>query len=222
MLQPGAVVIGALAKHLPIRVRPASALTDDELFELCARNRDLRIERTTEGELIIMSPTGGESGRRNFSLITQLGVWVLRDGTGVGFDSSTGFLLPNGAERAPDAAWVRRERWQALTPEQRRKFVPLCPDFAVELRSPSDELSALLSKMQEYVACGVRLAWLIDVDGKCAWVYRPDREVELIRDEQLVRRAGAARVRAGPGCSRVAHRALPPAIMGTTCRPFRR
>jgi Uma2 family endonuclease len=182
MLDPGAVAINALARHLPIRVRPASALTDDELFELCARNRDLRIERTTEGELIIMSPTGGESGRRNFELIRQLGAWAHGDGTGVGFDSSTGFLLPNGAERAPDAAWVRRQRWQALTPEQRRKFVPLCPDFVVELRSPSDDLNALLSKMQEYVACGVRLAWLIDVDAKCAWVYRPDREVELIRD----------------------------------------
>jgi Uma2 family endonuclease len=104
------------------------------------------------------------------------------DGSGIGFDSSTGFLLPNGAERAPDAAWLRRERWEALTREQRRKFVPLCPDFVIELRSPSNDLADLQAKMEEYIACGARLGWLIDVDAKHAWVYRPGRPVESIED----------------------------------------
>jgi Uma2 family endonuclease len=184
MAQPHAVPIYAFAEHFPVRVRPASRLSDDELFELCARNRELRIERTAEGELIVMSPTGGETGRRNFQFIAQLGLWVARDGTGVGFDSSTGFLLPNGAERAPDAAWIRRDRWDALTPEQRRKFVPLCPDFVVELRSPSDSLPELQAKMEEYVACGARLGWLVDVEGARAWVYRPGRPVEIVERVQ--------------------------------------
>jgi Uma2 family endonuclease len=180
MAQHHAVTIHAFAEHFPVRVRPASRLSDDDLFELCGRNPELRIERTAEGEIIVMTPTGGETGRRNFLLIAELAAWTARDGTGVGFDSSTGFLLPNGAERAPDAAWLRRERWEALTLEQRRKFVPLCPDFVVELRSPSDSLAELQAKMEEYVACGARLGWLIDVDDKRAWVYRPGRTVETI------------------------------------------
>ena len=127
MAQAHALPIYALNKHFPVRVRPASRLSDDELFELCARNRGLRIERSASGEIVVMSPTGGETGRRNFLLLAQLGAWAARDGSGVGFDSSTGFLLPNGAERAPDAAWLRRERWEALTRDQRRQFVPSVP-----------------------------------------------------------------------------------------------
>jgi Uma2 family endonuclease len=173
-------------RHLPMRVRPAAPLDDDELLELCAMNRDLRIERTKEGELIIMSPTGGETGRRNFALIGQLAAWVARDGGGIGFDSSTGFILPNGAERVPDAAWVRRERWDALTPEQRRKFVPLCPDFVVELRSSSDDLAELQAKMEEYLSCGARLGWLIDADARRVLVYRPGRAVEALDDAATV------------------------------------
>src|SRR5260370_41923384 len=125
----GAFPLRAPVAHLPMRVRLAVRLNDDALFELCRLNRELRIERTKDGELLIKSPTGGETGKRNFALIGLFGAWVARDGTGVGFDSSTGFILPNGAERAPDAAWVKKERWAALTPEQRRKFAPLCPDF---------------------------------------------------------------------------------------------
>ena len=180
MAQTDVIPIFALAHHFPVRVRHALRLSDDELFEFSARNGDLQIERTSEGEVIVMSPTGGASGRRNFLLIVHLGAWAARDGTGVGFDSSTGFLLPNGAERAPDASWLRRERWDALTPEQRRKFVPLCPDFVVELRSQSDDLTELQAKMGEYIACGVRLGWLIDVEAKRAWVYRPGRPVESV------------------------------------------
>jgi Uma2 family endonuclease len=186
MAQTDALPIYALPRHFPVRMRPASRLSDDELFDLCAQNPSLRIERTKEGELIIMSPTGAETGRRNFLLIGQLSLWVARDGTGVGFDSSTGFLLPNGAERSPDAAWVHRARWGALSPDQRRKFAPLCPDFVVELRSPSDSLPELFAKMREYVECGARLAWLIDVDGGRAWIFRPKLEVESIENAKTI------------------------------------
>jgi Uma2 family endonuclease len=179
--------IYALDKLFPLRVLPASLLGDAELFELCARNRDLRIERTAAGEIIVMSPAGGDTGRRNFLLIAQLANWAARNGTGVGFDSSTGFLLPNGAERAPDAAWLLRERWEALTVDERRKFVPLCPDFVIELCSPSNDLAELQAKMQEYVACGLRLGWLIDIDAKRAWVYRPGRSVERIENATRLR-----------------------------------
>jgi len=180
MAQPEAVPIYTPARHMPMRVRPAGRMTDDELFELCALNRELVIERTKDGELIIMSPTGAETGRRNFALIGQLYAWIAREGQGVGFDSSTGFLLPNGAERSPDVAWVRRSRWDSLTTEERRKFAPLCPDFVIELRSPSEDLPELEAKMAEYIACGALLAWLIDADARRIRAYRPGRPVEII------------------------------------------
>jgi Uma2 family endonuclease len=166
-------------RHLPMRIRLAAPLSDDDLFDLCAANRGLHIERTSDGELIIMPPTGGETGRRNFNLIGQFYAWVQRDGTGVGFDSSTGFLLPGGAERAPDIAWVRRSRWDALTADQRRKFPPVCPDFVIELRSPRDTLASQQAKLEEYLACGARLGWLIDPDEHRVHVYRPGRTVEV-------------------------------------------
>jgi len=169
-----------------MRVRPATALDDDTLFALCRANPDLRIERDRDGELIVMSPTGGETGRRNFRLTTKLGVWTERDGTGIGFDSSTGFVLPNGAERAPDAAWVKRERWEALTDAQRRKFVPLVPDFVVELRSATDDLHALHAKMAEYIEQGARLGWLLDPQSKTVWIYRAGAEVEAQIDAESV------------------------------------
>lgn len=171
---------------LPLRVRPARPLDDDALFALCQANRDLKIERTADGELLIMPPTGGETGARNFNLIGQLASWTRRDGTGIGFDSSTGFILPNGAERSPDAAWLSRARWDALSPEQRKKFVPLCPDFVLELRSPSDTLVELQEKMEEWVANGARLGWLLDPSDRRAFVYRPDAPVaELTAPAQL-------------------------------------
>jgi Uma2 family endonuclease len=163
-----------------MRVRPASQMSNDELFELCALHRELRIERSQDGELIIMSGAGAETGRRNFALIGQLYPWIHREGRGVGFDSSTGFLLPNGAERSPDVAWVRSERWQSLTDEERRKFAPLCPDFVVELRSPSETLSDLEDKMVEYMSCGAVLGWLVDPDARRVHVYRPGRPVETL------------------------------------------
>jgi Uma2 family endonuclease len=132
-------------------------MSNHEFFELCQRNRDWRIERTSEGELIIMPPTGGKTGHFNFDLNVAFGIWVKTDGTGIGFDSSTGFTLPNGAERSPDLSWVRRSRWEALTEEEQIEFPPLCPDFVVEVRSSSDRLATLQAKMQEYIDNGVQL-----------------------------------------------------------------
>ncbi len=157
---------------LMLDVRAIGGLTDDELFALCASNKMLRIERTKEGEIMLLHPTGGESGRHNTDIITDLNVWTRRTKLGIVFDSSTGFRLPNGAVRSPDAAFVRKERWEALSQEERRKFVPLCPDFVVELLSESDSLNVTQEKMQEWMENGCRLAWLIDPQTETAYIYR--------------------------------------------------
>jgi Uma2 family endonuclease len=136
--------------------------------------------------LVIMPPTGGETGRMNFKLTQVFGNWVDTDGTGVGFDSSTGFTLPNGAKRSPDLAWVRRSRWEALTQQQREQFPPLCPDFVLELRSPSDALATVQAKMQEYLDNGAQLGWLIDPIEKKVYVYRPQAPVECLDNPQTV------------------------------------
>jgi len=153
-------------------------ISNEDFFAFCQANPDWRIERTREGDLIIMPPTGGDTGKRNFNLIVEFGNWAKRDGTGVSFDSSTVFSLPDGARRSPDLAWVKLTRWQALTDDERRGFPPLCPDFVVELRSHSDGLRALQEKMQEYIDNGAQLGWLIDPMEKKVYVYRPDAEVE--------------------------------------------
>ncbi len=163
-------------EHPPVvlHTRPALEMDEDQFFELCRINDDLRIERTAEGAIEVMPPTGGGTGNRNSNLNYQLTGWTLRDGTGVAFDSSTGFILPNGAMRSPDASWVRRERLSELTAEQKERFLPLCPDFVIELRSPSDPLAPLEAKMREYVENGTQLGWLIDPEERKAYVYRPD------------------------------------------------
>lgn len=166
--------------RLTIQLPSLREMTDDEFFEFCQVNRDLRIERTAEGEIIVVPPAGGETGNRNAKLTGQLGVWSDRDGTGEVLDSSTGFKLPNGAERSPDAAWVSHSRLALLTVEQKRKFIPLCPDFVLELRSPTDRLIDLKEKMEEYLANGARLGWLLDPQDKRVYVYTPGREVESI------------------------------------------
>jgi Uma2 family endonuclease len=152
----------------PLRHR----MTDEEFFEFCHANADLRIERTSEGDLILMSPAGGKTGNRNLKLAVRLGSWAEADGTGMAFDSSTGFILPNGAERSPDAAWVSQARWDQLTEKQQESFPPLCPDFVVELRSPTDDLNDQQAKMDEYLANGAQLGWLIDPFEKKVYVYR--------------------------------------------------
>lgn len=165
---------------LRLRFAPAVEMTDEQFFQFCQQNRDLRIERTAHGEIIIMSPTSGETGARNADLTTQLTNWSKQQGGGLTFDSSTGFALPNGADHAPDAAWVRRERLAALSDEEWERFLPLCPDVAIELRFPSDRLADLQAKMQEYLDDGLRLGWLVDPQARQVFVYRPDTAVEAL------------------------------------------
>ena len=167
---------------LVVHLRPLIHLTDDQFYELCQINRELRIERTAEGDLIIMPPAGWETSKRNADLTTALGVWAKQDRSGVVSDSSGGFILPNSAVRSPDAAWVRRSRLATLTPEQKKKFIPLCPDFVIELRSPTDRLSILQAKMQEYIDNGAQLGWLIDPEPKQVYVYRPNSPVECLEN----------------------------------------
>jgi Uma2 family endonuclease len=148
-------------------------MDDDEYFEFCARNRKLRIERDANGEIIIMPPAGAETGYRNNNLAVQLGTWSIRDGRGRAFDSNTEFILPNGAALAPDASWVQSSRLEQFTKEQKRRFLPLCPDFVVELISPSDRLPKVQAKMREWMENGAALGWLIDADRRTVYVYRP-------------------------------------------------
>jgi Uma2 family endonuclease len=161
-------------------------LTDEQFYQLCQDNEDLRLELTAQGELIIMPPTGGTTGVRNASINYQLTGWALRDGTGLSFDSSTMFSLPNGAKRSPDGAWVSQVRWDKLTQGERESFVPLCPDFVVELRSRTDSLKFLQDKMEEYIANGALLGFLIDPKSKQVYVFRPNRSFERFDDPQTV------------------------------------
>jgi Uma2 family endonuclease len=161
-------------------------LTDEQFFQLCQDNEDLRLELTAEGELIIMAPTGGTTGSRNAKINYQITGWAIKHGTGISFDSSAMFCLPNGAKRSPDAAWVQRERWDALTEDEREGFVPLCPDFVVELRSATDRLSFLRDKMQEYIANGAQLGLLIDPKSKQAYVYRNNQPVECLDNPRTI------------------------------------
>jgi len=157
-------------------------MNDDEFEKFCRHNPDVEIELTKEGELVIMPPTGGQTGIRNFSLIGYFFNWLEKDKSGVGFDSSTVFKLPNGAKRSPDLAWVTNEKWNALSAEERKKFPPLCPDFVVELRSPSDSIKNLQAKMEEYIENGASLGWLIDPLERKIYVYRPDSELEILEN----------------------------------------
>jgi len=165
---------------ITLNLEPHLQLTDETFEQLCRSNPDLRLERTAQGELIAMSPTGSESGRQNLGLSAQLWFWNQQTGLGVAFDSSTGFTLPNGAIRAPDSAWVKKERWETLSWEQRRRFAPICPDFVVELRSPTDELETLKMKLQEYIDNGTKLGWLIDAETRQVYIYRPQTSVEVL------------------------------------------
>ena len=156
-------------------------LTDDDFYNLCQANPELMIERAATGELIIMPPTGGESGKEEADLITDLNIWNRQTNLGIVFSSSTGFKLPNGANRSPDAAWVSKQRWDALTPQQRRKFPPIAPDFLIELRSSTDSIEELRNKMQEYIENGVRLAWLIDPQTQTVEIYRQNGDREILQ-----------------------------------------
>jgi Uma2 family endonuclease len=144
-------------------------------------NKDLRLELSAQRELSIMSPTGGETGDRNLELGGQVWFWNRQNGLGKAFDSSTGFKLPNGATRSPDVSWIKIARWNALTPEQRKRFLPLCPDFVIELVSESDDLADTQAKMREYIANGLRLGWLINPKNKQVEIYRPNQEIEVLQ-----------------------------------------
>ncbi|MEG4033075.1 Uma2 family endonuclease [Microcoleus sp. S36b_A4] len=171
---------------LTLNLNPIIKLTDDQFFELCQENENIRLERTAKGELIIMSPAGGETGNRNGRLTQQLFNWADNDDSGIAFDSSTGFKLPNGADRSPDASWVKLERWNALNSEQQKKFPPICPDFVVELMSPSDSLKETQDKMKEYRDNGARLGLLINRKSRQVEIYRQDREVEVLESPATV------------------------------------
>jgi Uma2 family endonuclease len=157
-------------------------LTDEQFYRLCRDNPELRMELTSEGRLVVMSPTGAKTGWRNSKLTQRLANWADTNGRGLAFDSNAGFTLPNGAKRSPDAAWVRLEKWQALSNDEQERFAPLCPEFVAELRSPRDSLSSLQEKMQEYVDNGARLGWLLDPLEKRVYVYRPGRAMECLEN----------------------------------------
>ena len=171
---------------LTVSLKSVIDMTDDQFFQLCQNNRELRFERNANGELIIMSPAGGETGNRNGRLNQQLFNWTDADGTGIAFDSSTGFKLPNGADRSPDASWIKLERWDALTDEEKQKFPPICPDFVIELLSPSDSLKTTQEKMKEYIDNGVRLGILINRKSRQVEIYRPGKEVEVLNSPVTV------------------------------------
>ncbi|MEM6837598.1 MAG: Uma2 family endonuclease [Cyanobacteria bacterium P01_C01_bin.120] len=170
---------------LTLNLHPVAQLTETAFKTLCASNPEAKLERTATGELVIMSPTGGETGRRNLNISMQLGMWNEQAGLGVAFDSSTMFQLPNGAFRSPDAAWVELSRWQALTDEEREGFCPLCPDFVIELRSPSDSLKTLREKMTEYIDNGTQLGWLIDPKTKHVEIYHSNTAPETLNAPQI-------------------------------------
>ncbi|WP_373541518.1 Uma2 family endonuclease [Chamaesiphon sp.] len=161
-------------------------MTQAQFIEFCQANQDLRIERTAQGKVIIMPPAFSDTGNRNFNIAVQLGIWAEQNGTGIGFDSSAGFTLPNGATRSPDASWLKLERWNALTAAEQASFAPICPDFVIELRSASDTLISLQTKMQEYIDNGASLGWLIDRKNRQVYIYRPDRDPEVLEQPEFV------------------------------------
>ncbi|WP_201321657.1 Uma2 family endonuclease [Pseudanabaena sp. lw0831] len=163
-----------------VNLDPIMKLTREQFYELCAANPELKLERNPHGELVIMSPTGGETGAWNSDITTDLTLWNRQSGIGKVFDSSTGFALPKGSDRSPDAAWIPIAKWNALTPTQRKRFLPLCPDFAIELLSPNDSWIKSLAKMQEYQDNGCRLGWLIDPESKRVAIYRLGKSVEIL------------------------------------------
>ena len=180
--------IAEATEILPIvlRLSPLIELTEEQFAEFCSLNRELHIERTATGELEIMAPAFSLTANRNIKITAQLEIWTRQNGTGMAFDSSAGFTLPNGAVRSPDASWVPLSRLAALTPEDLNRFIPICPDFVIELRSDTDRLSVLQAKMEEYIANGARLGLLIDPRPRRVHTYRPDHDVEIITNPETI------------------------------------
>lgn len=171
---------------LTLNLNSIIKLTREQFYQLCEENPDLKLERNAQGELIIMPPTGGETGRSNVNLILQVASWNEQNQLGEVFDSSTGFTLPSGADRSPDVSWVEKSRWDALTKEQREKFIPLCPDFVIEILSPNDSLKKTQNKMQEYIENGSGLGWLINRKKQEVEISRPGQDVEVLKLPQTL------------------------------------
>lgn len=169
-----------------LNLKPFVELSDDQFYQLCQNHRNLKFERTAQGELLIVSPVGGEGGSREADLIGDLVFWNRRTKIGKVFSSSTCFKLANGANRSPDAAWVTWERWSQLTLEQQKKFPPICPDFVIELRSESDALEPLQQKMQEYINNGLRLGWLINPQDRQVEIYKADQPKQVLQNPNYV------------------------------------
>jgi Uma2 family endonuclease len=170
----------------PVRLRFERPMTDEELMRFCAANEMVRVERDANGELILMSPSGTGTGRTNSELNLQLALWARETGSGVTFDSNAGFTLPDGSMRSPDAAWIAWPRWNALTKEEQDGFAPICPEFVIELRSPSDSLTELQAKMRLWVANGAEVGWLVDPSRKTVEIYRSGREAEVLEGGSVV------------------------------------
>jgi Uma2 family endonuclease len=167
-------MISALAgMRPPFRFRPPTPMSDEDLMRFCAANDIARVEREVDGEILVMSPAGNRTGRRNAAIIGALDTWAQKDGRGYVFDSSTGFTLADGSMRSPDAAWVEATRWNALSKAEQNRFSPICPDFLIELRSQTDDLAQLQSKMERWISNGAKLAWLIDPERQVVAAYRP-------------------------------------------------
>ena len=166
--------------RLTLDLSPILTLTRPQFYQLCAANPEMKLERSATGELIVMSPTGGETGNFNSELTMEVAIWNKQTQQGKTFDSSTGFSLPQGGDRSPDVAWIPLDKWNALSPEERRGFLPLCPDFVIELLSPSDNWTEAQKKMEEYRDNGCRLSWLLDPRRKRVAVYRPGQAVEIL------------------------------------------
>jgi Uma2 family endonuclease len=176
--------------ELPVRLRWERPMTDEELLRFCEANEALRIERDADGEILVMTPSGNRTGRRNAYVIQMLGTWADADGRGYHFDSNTGFTLPDGSMRMPDAAWVEAARWDVLSAEEKDGFSPLCPDFVIELRSKTDSLPVLEAKMAMWIANGAEVGWLIDPERKVVEIYRRGRAMEVLEDPSWVQGDG--------------------------------
>ncbi|WP_353063394.1 Uma2 family endonuclease [Tunturibacter psychrotolerans] len=177
-------------KRPPFRFRPETPMSDEDLMRFCAANDIARVEREVDGEILVMSPAGNRTGRRNAAIISALDTWAQKDGRGYVFDSSTGFTLPDGSMRSPDASWVEASRWNALSRVDQNRFSPICPDFLIELRSQSDELSALEAKMTRWIASGAKLAWLIDAEREIVGIYRPGAALETFQRPGSIQGSG--------------------------------
>lgn len=175
------------AEKFPIQLKiNTKAWTDDEYFDFCQQHQDLRFETNKDGDLIIMPPTGGETSVKNSEIVIQLGIWARKNKKGKIFDSNVEFRLPNGAKKSPDASWILKERYNALTQKQREGFPPIAPDFVVELRSKSDRLKPIQDKMAEFIENGVRLGWLIDPYKKQVHIYRKNGGIEILENPKTV------------------------------------